>query len=123
MTSREELLAVIRETRRKFTAELDKLEDAVNSLNFQPAPTHIPSGHVEEWLTVSEVCKALKISQTTFYEYIKQGELPPGFKFGPHTRRWRMSEINAWQKERQQEREEQAEFLCPIAAKRRNRKL
>lgn len=52
---------------------------------------HSPSG--EELLTAREAQRRLKISASTFYEWIRDGRLPGGIKYGPRSRRWRASEL------------------------------
>ena len=98
-----ELLACIRAFRQQVISELDRFEDALLSLGdaqeVQPVQAH--SVHQDEWMTVKQTCEYLKISETTFYEYIRQGLLPPGFEVGPKSKRWRMSDIEAWKKAKQ----------------------
>ena len=91
--NKSELLTRIRNLRR----ELDGLEDIVIALE-EPQPVQIPQTQDSDmWMTVKQVCKYLNISQSTFYEAIKSGILPPGFAFGAKTKRWRVSDIRAWQ--------------------------
>ena len=91
--NKQELLTRIRNLRR----ELDGLEDIVIALE-ESQPVQIPQTQDSDmWLTVKQVCKYLNISQSTFYEAIKNGILPPGFAFGAKTKRWRVSDIRAWQ--------------------------
>ena len=98
-----ELLACIRAFRQQVISELDRFEDALLSLGdaqeVQPVQAH--SVHQDEWMTVKQTCEYLKISETTFYEYIRQGLLPPGFEVGPKSKRWRMSDIEAWKQAKQ----------------------
>jgi predicted DNA-binding transcriptional regulator AlpA len=44
---------------------------------------------------VKFIAKETGWGMTTIYRKIRSGELPPGFLIGPHSRRWRMSEIDA----------------------------
>ena len=93
-----ELLACIRTFRQQVISELDRLEDALISLgDEQPQQTMSVQNDNDDWLTVTQVCECLNISQTTFYEAVRNGILPPGNSFGPKTKRWRISEIRAWQ--------------------------
>lgn len=103
-----ELLACIRSFRQQVMSELDRLEDALVSLgasqSTQPVQVH-SSDAVENfpqdgWMTAKQTCKCLKISETTFYEYIRQGLLPPGLELGPRAKRWKMSDIEEYQRRR-----------------------
>ena len=89
-----ELLSRIRGLQR----ELDGLVDAVIAMEDEKPEQSAPVKQVinEGWMTAKQTCKCLKISETTFYEYIRQGLLPPGFEVGPKSKRWRMSDIEAW---------------------------
>ena len=92
-----ELLARIRAIQK----ELELMLDMVIALDDSPQPVQIQENDSDDWLTVREVCRRMSISQTTFYEAVKNGLLPPGFAFGPKTKRWRMSDIRAWQASKQ----------------------
>ena len=88
--------------------ELDDLVDFVISLEeAQPAQatlaqaTPIFQPEPDLWLTPKQVCKYLNIAYTTFFEWVRNGKLPPGREFSPKAKRWRMSDIRAWQEERQ----------------------
>ena len=85
--------------------ELDALVDFVISLeDSQPvqstsiSPILKPDSDL--WLTPKQVCEHLNIAYTTFFEWVRQGKLPPGMEFSPKAKRWRMSDISAWQKEK-----------------------
>ena len=89
-----ELLTRIRNLQR----EVDSLLDIVITIDDTPQIQTVQvQADNDDWLSVKEVCRRMNISQTTFYEGIKNGLLPPGFAFGPKTKRWRMSDIQAWQ--------------------------
>lgn len=70
-----ELLACIRAFRQQVISELDRFEDALLSLGeaqeVQPVQTQQVSN--DGWMTAKQTCECLKISETTFYEYIRQG--------------------------------------------------
>lgn len=51
----------------------------------------------DELLTAREAQERLKISASTFYDWIRTGRLPEGITYGPRSRRWRASEIGAMQ--------------------------
>ncbi len=89
-----ELLSRIRGLQR----ELDDLVDAVIAMeDAKPEqPAQVKPVSDDGWMTAKQTCECLKISETTFYEYVRQGLLPPGVDFGPRAKRWRMSEILAW---------------------------
>lgn len=46
-----------------------------------------------ELLTAQEAQERLKISASTFYDWIRNGRLPEGRAYGPRSRRWKMSEL------------------------------
>lgn len=75
-----ELLARIRAIQK----ELEIMLDMVIALDDSPQPVQQVTENQQEndsddWLTVREVCRRMSISQTTFYEAVKNGLLPPGF--------------------------------------------
>ena len=51
------------------------------------------SGPTEEFLTAKEVMAHLKISEPTFYRYLKEGIIPEGIKIGKKSRRWKLKDI------------------------------
>lgn len=79
--------------------ELDALVDLVISLEeTHPAQiTPITQPESDLWLTPKQVCKHLNIGYTTFFEWVRNGNLPPGREFSAKAKRWRMSDIKAWQ--------------------------
>ena len=94
-----ELLALIRTLRRQVDGLMDAVIAMEDSEPEQPTPVKPVSN--DGWMTAKQTCKCLKISETTFYEYIRQGLLPPGLEFGPKSKRWRMSDIEAWKRAKQ----------------------
>ena len=86
---------------RTIQNELNSLIDMVMALDEASQIVQVQENDSDDWLTVREVCRRMSISQTTFYEAVKNGLLPPGFAFGPKTKRWRMSDIRAWQASKQ----------------------
>lgn len=115
MLDKNELLVQIRTFRHNVMNELDQLEDALMSLEL-PQVQQVQSNEAEDWLTVREACRALKISDATFYRQIKEGLIPDGVTFGPHSKRWRMSDIIAHQNEHRKDSQ-----VCVIAPRRRGR--
>lgn len=95
--NKSELLAHIRTLQR----ELDSLVDMVIAMEDEPQPVQVQQVGTDGWMTAKQTCRCLKISETTFYEYIRQGLLPPGLEFGPRSKRWRMSDIEAWKSAKQ----------------------
>ena len=83
--------------------EIDELVDFVISLEDSQPTQSIPRNGIEpdKFLTVQQVCELLQISDSTFYEHLRSGLLPPGTSFGPRSKRWRMSDISAWQEKKQ----------------------
>lgn len=109
MTDKAALLASIRLFRQEVLKELDRLEDAVMSvadLVSEETPAAVQAGN-DDWMTVKQVCEELNISDSTFYAWINAGLLPGGVAFGPRSKRWKMSDIRAWQKSKNQDAEEQ----------------
>ena len=95
--NKSELLAHIMTLRR----EVDGLVDAVIAMeDAEPLPVQEKQDSPDDWMTAKQTCKCLKISETTFYEYIRQGLLPPGMEFGPRSKRWKMSDIREWKETR-----------------------
>ena len=89
-----ELLTRIMTLRR----EVDGLMDIVIALeDSQPSQPATVRQDNDGWLTVKEVCEALKISDATFYARVKDGTFPQGVAFSPKSKRWRLSDIVAWQ--------------------------
>ena len=91
-----ELLASVRNLQR----EVDSLMDIVIAMDDTEPQQPVKLQSDDGWMTAKQTYECLKISGSTFYEYIKQGLLPEGIAFGPRSKRWRMSDIRAWQKGR-----------------------
>ena len=95
--NKSDLLTMIRAVQK----ELDELVDAVLSLENEERMQAVQvQTDNDGWLTIAQVCKELHISDSTFYDWLNQGLLPPGLEFGPRSKRWKMSDIRIWQKER-----------------------
>ena len=95
------LLSCIKTLKQETLRQLEAIEERILELEDheqQPAPMKPRS---EKLLTVAQVCKELDISPSTFYVWLKDGLLPEGFQYGPRSRRWKMSEIRAWQEAKQ----------------------
>ena len=100
MTDKAALLECIRSFRKEVLSELDRLEDAVMSLAdlvSEETPATVQSDN-DSWMTAKQVCEELHISDSTFYGWLNAGLLPEGIAFGARSKRWRMSDIRAWQK-------------------------
>ena len=95
--NKSDLLAHIRTLQKEIDALMDKVIAMEDSKPEQPLQIQTEN---DGWLTVSQVCSELHISDSTFYEWLNQGLLPPGLEFGPRSKRWKMSEIRAWQEEK-----------------------
>ena len=98
--TKSEIFAQIRALRQSasdMNQKINQLEDLISRLS-EPYPEVNQGKDKDEWLTAKETCKALKISMTTFYRLIQDGSLPEGFEFSPRSKRWRLSDIEAWQK-------------------------
>ena len=101
------LLACIRSFRREVMNKLDYLEDELIRLGDAQNEQPVQIQDSDAWMTAKEVCACLKISTTSFYDYIRDGMLPEGVAFGPRSKRWKMSDIQAWQKSKIRNAEEQ----------------
>ena len=69
---------------------LTKREELLKRFEVKPQE---PVSMAEEWLTVDDVCTAVGISRTTFFERVKKGRFPKGRYFGARSPRWRLSDI------------------------------
>lgn len=96
--NKSELIARIRNLQREVDSLLDTVIAMEDSQTEQPVI--VQQSDNDAWMTAKQTCECLKISDSTFYEYIRQGLLPPGLEFGPRSKRWRMSDIRAWQESR-----------------------
>ncbi|GEM_PF-3180794 len=113
MTDKAALLASIRTFRQEVLKELDRLEDVVMSVAdmvSEETPATVQAGN-DDWLTAKQVCDELNISDSTFYAWINAGLLPGGVAFGPRSKRWKMSDIRAWQKSKNHDTEEQPKTI------------
>ncbi len=109
MTDKAALLASIRAFRAEVLKELDRLEDVVMSLAdlvSEETPAMVQADN-DDWMTVKQVCDELNISDSTFYAWINAELLPEGVTFGPRSKRWKMSDIRAWQKSKKHGAQEQ----------------
>lgn len=95
--NKSELLEHIMRLRREVDGLMDMIIAIEDSKPEQPVQIQPEN---DGWLTVRQVCEELHISDSTFYEWLNQGLLPPGLEFGPRSKRWKMSEIRAWQANR-----------------------
>ena len=71
--------------------QLDRFENAVIRLSqaHEEQPVKIQQDN-NDWMTVKEICAALKISDSTFYAGIRDGTFPPVLSFSPKPKRWRL---------------------------------
>ena len=108
MTDKTALLASIRTFRQEVLSILDRFEEELVSLGDpQPEQTTTAQTDNDNWMTAKQVCEELNISDSTFYAWINAGLLPEGVAFGPRSKRWKMSDIRAWQKSNKHDTEEQ----------------
>lgn len=80
---------------RTLQKELDGLVDMVLALEETQPVVQVMQKDSDDWLTAKQVCKHCKISSSTFYSWIKDGLLPAGVSFGPRSKRWKLSDIEA----------------------------
>jgi len=57
-----------------------------------------------QYLTLKDLCKRLKLAQSTIFGLLRQGKFPRGLKIG-HSRRWNFDEVTAWAKVQSLEQE------------------
>ena len=93
-------IRILRQSADDMNHKITQLEDLISQLA-EPYPVTQGQDR-DEWLTAKEVCKALKISMTTFNRQIQEGNLPEGFEVSPRSKRWKLSEIEAWQEAKKQ---------------------
>ena len=103
---RKEFLARIARLEEKIDEdrrELRKLYEYVAEIDFfaELNPRETYQEEPDSWLRPEQIAKLLDISLATFKNQVKRGDLPPGRRFSPRNPRWRMSDIEAWQKEKQ----------------------
>ena len=84
MMDKSELLTRIMALRREVDSLMDIVVAMEDAQTEQPVETHQDN---DGWMTVKEVCEALKISDSTFYAGIKDGTFPPGVAFSPKSKR------------------------------------
>ena len=113
---RSALLAGIRSFRQEILQEvnrmLDRFEDELlAACESHPEPVQVKSPANDDWMTVKQVCEELNISDSTFYGWINAGLLPEGVAFGPRSKRWKMSDIRAWQKSKTHDAEERPKTI------------
>lgn len=53
----------------------------------------------DKLLTIHQVIEILGVSRSTIYRWQNKGDFPAARKIGLNTARWRLSDIEAWQKE------------------------
>lgn len=51
-----------------------------------------------EWLTAKQLGERLSVSRVTLWRWVKAGQLPEPVSLGPRAKRWRQSEIEAWER-------------------------
>ena len=112
MTDKTALLASIRTFRQEVLSILDRFEEELVSLGDpQPEQTTTAQTDNDNWMTAKQVCDELNISDSTFYGWINAGLLPEGVAFGPRSKRWKMSDIRAWQKSKAHDAEERPKTI------------
>ena len=50
----------------------------------------------EDYMTARQICGHYKISPSTFYGWVREGIISQGIAFGPRSKRWKLSEVEAW---------------------------
>lgn len=52
------------------------------------------------WLPDKQVAIRLHVSRVTVWRWAASGRLPPPVRLGPHTTRWRLADIEAFEAQR-----------------------
>ena len=50
----------------------------------------------DQMLNAKAVYRQLAVSEATFYRMIREGQFPPGARFGANIIRWRQSTVDKW---------------------------
>ena len=53
----------------------------------------------DTYLTRKEVLQRFLIGNTTLYRWIKDGQFPQPVRFGPRCIRWKLEQLENWEKE------------------------
>ncbi len=97
------LLSEIQAMRKAMNDALDRMTERVMASEDAP-PAEVTAPQAEGLFTARMVMRYLRIPKTTFYDWIRQGRLPPGKPWGKHSKRWKQSDLDAWMvSERQKE--------------------
>jgi excisionase family DNA binding protein len=64
--------------------------------------TTIPNEH-ERWLSDRQAAERLGIHRKSVWQWVREGRFPAPVKLSAHTTRWRLSEIEAWERARASE--------------------
>ncbi|MGI6252144.1 MAG: helix-turn-helix transcriptional regulator [Aminivibrio sp.] len=72
---------------REILAEIQQLRAEIQEMKtlFAAPP--------QQLYTAQQAQRILGISAATFYEWIRQGNLPPGRQYGPRSRRWSREDL------------------------------
>lgn len=54
----------------------------------------------QTFLTVRQIADRYSVSVPTIWRWSRENRLPAPFRLGPASTRWRLSEIEAWEKKR-----------------------
>lgn len=100
------------ENERKFLDELQKVYvECLNDFS-QDFPVQT---HTEEWMTADELAKFFKVSKGTIYHWRDKKIIPQGVPFGPRQTRWKVSEVEAHLKKKNQPPEQNHNSINFIA--------
>ena len=88
---------------RTLQKELDGLVDAILEIEDTPAQAVQPAKSYGEWFTAKELARHYRVSAGTIYDWVAKGIIPSGTAFGQRQTRWRLSEVEANFRKRQEE--------------------
>ena len=127
------ILMHIREAQRKYDdgkrefeegrRELDEAVDMFIAFKEAQATRPIsvqPDTGSEAYMTANQICQHYKISKSTFYGWVRDGIISNGISFGPRSKRWKLSEIEA---QLNPEQNQHSSVEIKISPKRRGRPL
>ena len=76
--------------------ELDEAIDMFIAYKESRSAPHDTATASEDYMTARQICGHYKISPSTFYGWVREGIISPGVSFGPRSKRWKLSEVEAW---------------------------
>jgi len=79
-------------TRKSYGRESSARIDPTKSRSDEKEQGFLPGSLIR----LSEICRFLGLSRGTIYKRLAEGSFPKPHRFGPHTVRWRIEDVEAW---------------------------